>query len=402
MKSSIRLAAHGFVAFMASAFVNHADLNAIAAPPTPIWVKTVVDSLARNTVGPDVTVDANGNLHLGYYVDSGNQFQVRHALSTSAGWAIQPIITEDEEEQGDRVRIQVDSQGRPHLVYHVFDNGSNGTIKHAVLNNGGWQVSAAHRATIHGRLPDLSIDSYDVPHVSIHDNGGEGYGSYHSVLGPGGWAVESIGPPPSPGSSGTLMSAIEVDAGGNVHAAGFRSSPLVYATNGSGAWGFESVASFPSDTVDLELDSAGNPYLAWVDLDADTVRLAWNVGGQWLHDTVDVDASRAQVSLALDSHDRPRLSYFVQEGDHRFLRVGIKTVTGWDHYDIEEYPHLGSGNNYASIAIGPNDSTLLAYGHETRGLLLATLVPEPSSICITLTSGAFFLRAPRRGSPVRM
>lgn len=84
---------------------------------------------------PRIAVDARNRLHVAYYdLDAG---ALRYTRRGGDGRWIAPVVVDDEGDAGRDVRLALDPQGRPHLVYSVVEtvDGRSG-LRYAVADDG--------------------------------------------------------------------------------------------------------------------------------------------------------------------------------------------------------------------------------------------------------------------------
>jgi len=129
----------------------------------------------------------------------------------------------------------------------------------------------------------------------------------HARLIGGEWAIESI-------DEVAMMDSVTLGSDGTVHGCYYSDeSPLVYFTNSSGDWEFETVDSecavqWWSSTVAILSD--GTPVLSYGDVFNENVKVGYRVGGEWAVSVVASDAG--YPSMAVDTYDNLVLCYVSQ------------------------------------------------------------------------------------------
>jgi hypothetical protein len=111
-------------------------------------------------------------------------------------------------------------------------------------------------------------------------------------------------------------------------------------------------------TTSLKLDSRGQPRIAYSNWGS--LRYTYPAGGAWTMETVDATPIIFDCSLALDSGDRPHVSYSIL-GSEFVLNYTHRTDTGWQPPLTVENAPVGS----SSIAIDRNDRPRIAYAAST-------------------------------------
>jgi hypothetical protein len=134
----------------------------------------------------------------------------------------------------------------------------------------------------------------------------------------------------------------------------------------------------------IALDSNGRPHIAYVAgngpfgwADQNLKHAVWT-GSTWQVEIVDDnDDTHPQISLAIDSQDRPHVSYARQEPARYVAGYAVRTEQGWqlEQVDAAEGRDVG---RYSSLALDDNDQphisyeddgqeTWLKYAHKTGG-----------------------------------
>jgi hypothetical protein len=371
-------------------------LASLAAKAEASWQTTTIDSLAADSRNPGIAIDSSGTVHLAYYADLGESVAIKYAKQMGSNWQIQTVAVENTFASGDRVRIEIDSQNRPHIAYHTFSSfGGDVGTKYATLAGGSWTSTLVHPPSIRGRVPDIAVDSFDNPHVVLHDNGGLGYGSYHSYFNGSSWQTEPITSIPNQANGGILLSTVGVDSLDQLHVAGFVGGSLYYANNKTGAWINETTSPNPVDSASLVIDSLGQPVVGYHNLDNNTVGISVLAASGWQHDVLTPSIWRMPVSLALGPNDERFLTFYDDDGVRRQLQFA-RYRNGWQFDTIATFAGTSTTPIGASLAIHPNGTPYVVYGDESRGLRLAIWVPEPMpGTLILMAIGLLALRRER-------
>ncbi len=127
-------------------------------------------------------------------------------------------------------------------------------------------------------------------------------------------------------------------------------------------WQIEAVDTDPVATVGLSpslaLDSNDHPRISYYDQTNRNLKYASFNGSTWAIETVDIISNGNSVgefsSLALDSNDQPRISYY---GDH-LIKYASYNGTGWDIEDVYDTYTYGYHN---SLALDSNDNPHISY-----------------------------------------
>ena len=95
--------------------------------------------------------------------------------------------------------IVLDSQGRPHVVYHngtanLNVSGADSDLMYAVLGDDGWEIETVVSSGDVGKFASLALDRQDRPHISYFDWQTRTSGSVmYAHLEDGGFTVERVG-----------------------------------------------------------------------------------------------------------------------------------------------------------------------------------------------------------------
>ena len=122
-----------------------------------------------------------------------------------------------------------------------------------------------------------------------------------------------------------------------------------------GTWTIEIVdsAGDVGRHTSLALDSSDDPRLSYFDQTNSDLRYAFRVGSAWTIEVVDPNLVAGRTSLALNASDEPRISYLAGT----FLRCGIKSGSSWA---IEQVDSTMTGSLVATSidvnAVGPQIS----------------------------------------------
>ncbi len=159
----------------------------------------------------------------------------------------------------------------------------------------------------------------------------------------GEWAIESV-------EEVTMMDSVTLGSDGTVHGCFYSDeSPLVYFTNSSGDWEFETVDSgcdvqWWSPTVAILSD--GTPVLSYGDMLNENVKVGHRVGGEW---TISVFASDAGYpSMAVDTYDNLVLCYLSQSS----VFVMTSDAGGLMWLAVNSFNQIGSPTAVATDADG--------------------------------------------------
>jgi hypothetical protein len=249
-----------------------------ATDSTGDWTVENIDSLGHDGWDASVVVDAEGRVHVASIDPSlmGSDVGIEYALRDETGWRVEEIGSPPTPYQF-ATSIALDSQGRPHISYHVGSTetpSDSGRLYHAVRNEGEWQNEIVDRDGDAGKFSSLAIDGDDRVHIGYIQ-----------------WQTET---------TAVVRYAIQEGAG----------------------WSIVEIASLDDiriahygarRTVTLILDGHDRPHFAFCD--RRSLRYARPEGDGWQIETVveepgpELDLGQL-ASLALDGDGRPHIAYY--------------------------------------------------------------------------------------------
>lgn len=172
--------------------------------------------------------------------------------------------------------VAVDDAGVPHIAYVSRsgrpDSEEEAVLKYAKRVGGEWSFETVHDTGAGVGSVSLAVTPEGIPHIGYQFTSQSGSSGLHEVR---------------------------------------------YATLDGEAWAIQTIAAMAVDGqalggISLALDSAGRPYVAYVDLPIRTLRYAWLDGDEWQTTPVDVTSSGLGArALVLDSSGLPHLTYTV-------------------------------------------------------------------------------------------
>jgi hypothetical protein len=274
------------------------------------------------------------------------------AQSANTPWNTQ--FVENRHSVGEFNTLVLDAQGNPHICYR---DDTDSFLKYASINGGAWYTLSVGQ-TGYGTSPSLALDAEGNPNICYHDYTDSSL-KYVYINGTK-WtrqiaAAEDCDSP-----------SLVLDSKGNPHIAyithkwtgDFGEYYLKYASRDGDVWKIITIDSsnYSISLPSLKLDSSDNPHVAYTysyPLHYETEMIgvkyaSWN-GTDWVIQIVDKNGQ--EVSLALDSHDAPHISYsYVGSG----LKYASWTGAGWSIQkvvdfgimsclvlDSEDKPHIG-------------------------------------------------------------
>jgi hypothetical protein len=277
-----------------------------------------------------------------------------------------------------KTSLALDSDGMPQIAF-ITGPGSILSPGYAKKSSAGWTVETLPYA---GYIvdPSLDLDSHNIPHISFYDQPGPSHLEY-AVRETSGWKITTVdgeGASSNEGATGNYDS-LKIDSLDNVHISyesnAINSMDLKYASLTGGTW--SSTKPETSGVVgaytSLALDSRNHPHISHTgmgygeDIFRDMFLLYTTLGSG--SEVVDSKPTLKWVdgfsytSLAMDSNDRPHISYLEgnytdTQSQHWYLKYATKDSTGWH---VEFLESSGTISGPTSIAVDSQGNPWIAY-----------------------------------------
>ncbi|MEM7370869.1 MAG: T9SS type A sorting domain-containing protein [Bacteroidota bacterium] len=113
----------------------------------------------------DLAIDANGNMHLSFWLEGEDRLAYGFRDKSSGTWTIAPIV--DTGNYGYRSSIAVDDNGDVHITY-LFNNAGSSQLRYATNASGSWVVESLFSGVRIGPYgADLTFPTYIQPSIDI-------------------------------------------------------------------------------------------------------------------------------------------------------------------------------------------------------------------------------------------
>jgi hypothetical protein len=249
--------------------------------------------------GLSLILDPAGHPYIGY--GSVEETPFGSHLSAKVAWKIgdQWTIERIDNALPTEVSLGFDHAGTLHAVYFGFPEFE---IRYGTRTALGWNVETVFRtANFAAASFSLAFDSAGQPHITAETP----QSILHAVRTDAGWRVDR--------QSAGIGTSLILDATDTPHMATHVRAPadVQYRTRANGVWTTESVDSVDAGGgrgVSLALDRFGRPVLAYLDVAAGTLKLAWKDRGIWIVRTLAEGGAAEGPSLALEGGSAPRIS----------------------------------------------------------------------------------------------
>ena len=330
-------------------------------PPPGPWVLQTVDAFGDVGRYTSIALDGAGNPHISYY-DVTN-LDAKYAKWTGSAWSIQ-TIPDSVDWTGAWCSLAVDG-ANVHVIY--LDN-TNNRLRYARLTGSDWSIKKVDRRD-GGTWNSIVLDAGGNPHISYRSftSGGRPGLKYARWTGSR-WRTEEVDRSDGAAIRGTSLA---LDAGDpRIAYSDLDKGILQYAVWTGSAWQIETVDAEPGGQLgeycSLALDASGNPHISYVDLNNGSLKYARLAGSLWEIEVVDGPGSvGSYTSLALDSFGNAHISY--EDSTNSDLKYARWTGTAWV---IEVVDDLGGVGSYSSLVLDGSGSPHISYFDATNGDLI--------------------------------
>jgi hypothetical protein len=328
------------------------------------WELETVDSIGMVGRYSSLVLDPSGLPQIAYfdYPDGG----LKYASWNGSSWEIDKVDPACSERC---ISLALDTQGIPHISYWDT-SGSLRQVMHAYRAGSSWETEVVlETSTSIYYSNSLAIDDYDVPHLSYSDNEGLNYAFFNGSA----WETQVVD-----ASCEGSYASLELDSQGNpciayVDQSYFWEPTLKYARWNGSSWIVQYVRELiaPIECTSLALGSDDNPHISYAHAWHNSLTYTCWTGSEWASYDVDTIGNIAyQTSIELDSSDNPHFSYFDMDMDD--LRYAILNTTGIND-DLDQ-----PGCSWISIAPNPSKGTAL----------VSFSLPEASQVGFSLYDSA--------------
>jgi hypothetical protein len=332
------------------------------------WQIEAVDGSPGKNVGKftSLAIDKDNNLHIGYYDETRQA--LRYGFRSTAGkW-----YTMEVDASGGYESLAVDASGHPHFAYAAPNE--------AGLRYAWWDGDKWNKQTLDSERIDffncIRIGPDGLPRISYyHRLRRDGsfalhlkYAHFDGKI----WYTETVDPRSATGKFNSLA----LDSKGQPYIAysDVDLGDLRYTRWDGSDWNFSTPDTQTQSEgwvgigSSIEIDQAGNPHIAYIDVTHRHIKYAsWTSKG-WKSEIVDNINGKAdnidRVSLKLDSKQQPHLAYW--DSGLGVLRHATLTQKGWTSETVDNGDNVGL---YPSLAIDAKDELYISYYDMANGML---------------------------------
>lgn len=286
-------------------------------------------------------------------------------------WDKQPVAQYGD--QGLDNSIALDSSGQPHISFREFDYYNlTDNLKFASWDGIAWHVEFVDSTGDVGFASSLSLNRFDQPTITYHDSN---LNLKYAKRNNSGWNIVTLTKGANP--------SLALDKSDRPHISYCRPeyiynmtskhyeiirSDLMYAFGDGQNWQFQTIeqGGRVGEENSLALDSKGYPHIAYRDFGITGSMLkyaTWN-GTSWqtmivdshIVDSYNVILNMQNISIAVDSADRPHISYF---GDGFSLKYAVWNGSNWQSKIVAD--HIGDYELPNSLALDNKDRPHILY-----------------------------------------
>ena len=355
----------------------NADLKYAAWTGTAWNIQTVDSTGEVGSEYSSLQLDAGDRPHISYYDATNGDLKYAYRLPGQEAWGTSVVDTGDAGANvGTYSSLRLDSAGNPHISYY---DELNRNLKYASGQWNGtgwvWQTETVDNYGFVGRYTSLALDADDHPHISYYYQpesqaevlpGDLKYAYWDPVI--SGWQIEIADDGGAAGDAGRF-SSLQLDSAGNPHIAYHNdtSGRVTYAHLDGGTWLTETVDStvLALGAVSLQLDEADRPRVAYGEKTNSDIRYAyWHPSlHKWMIQTVYTEEEAGvgyYTSLELDSGLVPSIAYY--DKGERDLKYAQRYWDGssWV-WGIQVLEASGRTGRYCSLELSAEDLPRIGY-----------------------------------------
>jgi hypothetical protein len=321
----------------------------------------------------DLDVDASGAAHA--FLDNTEFDQLYYSTNASGSW-ITPVFLDHTSDWGSiNVSGTADASGYGHVTYDGGRGARADDFYYATNRSGSWE-SRLVRSGMRWYALDLGPLPDELPRVSYYDNySGLNYGT---MLPNETWNHVNVDNSGGVTTYAGRYSDLYVDSADRGHISYYYyvDKDIRYATNASGSWGWEVVASDPgiASKSYITLAPDGTPIVNYNI--GGRVWIARKIGDQWLPTDVTPPGNYGQSDVKTDALGRVVVAYNDLANDK--LMLAVESDRGFDHY--EAYDRTAGGDG-PILAISEDQVHLLAWDRSVDEMLyLSGPLPQSGAV----------------------
>ena len=331
-----------------------AQVPQAAIAQEPWCIVPVEQDIALFNPSPTIIADSSGLPHVSYVSNFHPPLGVKYASLSNGNWS--RAFVETGPQTFGFTSVDFDNLESPHVA---FVNKTNQMLMYASASQTGWDVETVDTFPVTNVEISLKLDSNDSPHIAY---GQRDYGLRHAVFEDGLWNLsDSIDP-----MGGGRSNSIDIDKENRPHIAYMGFDQFEWTVNythfDGTSWVREKVeaVTWPHG-ISLSLDSNDVPHIVYADSEDDILKHAYRDQTGWTIEPVDYGRFHVNVhSFALDSKDMPHITYFdIVNEDLRYAHLEGGT---WVNETVDSEGNTG---RVSSVAVDLDDRPQVAYWDAT-------------------------------------
>ncbi|MEW6407367.1 MAG: chitobiase/beta-hexosaminidase C-terminal domain-containing protein [Patescibacteria group bacterium] len=281
----------------------------------------------------------------------------------AAGWTFSTL--DENGDVGGTTSLAIDSNNNIHIAYH---DSTNKDLKYTTNISGAWQIETVASENYVGEYPSLVLDSDNNIYISYYDRTNSKIKLARKNLNSSSWTIETIDPElQGPESS------LAIDSNDKLHIAykNYDGSKhiLKYANNISGSFSLSLIdeSANINGRISLALDSDNKPHISYYQ--TSNLRYASNLSDStWTIATIDNSGDVGDESfLRFDSNNRAHIVYY--DWSNTALKYATDASGSWQKETIDNTEDDGY---YNSVAVNSDNKVLISYYDWTNGNLKYT------------------------------
>lgn len=258
----------------------------------------------------DIALGADESAHVTYLVSNTSG---EYAQLVSGSWNVETFASN----ASCTTSLELDPIGGVHILYyqHQFSPAQVGLVRYATNTTGPWVSQLVDTTTFgcfqEGSNLSLALDALRSAHA-LYRGAAPRLGLRYATNATGAWASESV-------ATGYVRClAMALDVGGTAHVVWTDDeNTLIYAKRSAqGAWQAERVDTFTFAPA-IAVETNGDVHVCYVQYAQEQLRYAKHTAGLWQLQPIGT-ARDADTAIALDAQGRVHISYF-DAGDAKYI-----------------------------------------------------------------------------------